>query len=399
MTQPSTLEFLKTEAAAGAVLAGAALVAILAANSPWAGAYNSFIHAPFTVQLGAFSETYSVTDWVKEGLMAVFFFVVGMEIKLEVLRGELANPRKLALPVLAALGGMVGPAAIYLLINPAAPPNAGWAVPTATDIALAIAALAAVSRGLPGSLRIFLLTMAVADDLGSILLIAVLFTHDLRLWELAGAALALAGMALLGQWRRAPYLLYAVGFVILWGFILKSGVSTSLAGVAAAMTVPITARRHGQEGVLKNFMDSLHPYVAFGVLPLFAFVSAGFSFADLSWSDLVAPVPLGIIGGMFLGKQLGVFGAAAVAIRLGLGRKPTAATWLELYGVCILCGVGFTMSLYIAALAFPGEAGAQAGVRMAITAGSVLSALCGMAVLAYAARVRALRGSGDPPGL
>ena len=396
MTQRATLEFLKTEAASGLILGGAALLAIIAANSPLAGAYDGFVHAPFTIQLGAFSETHSVTDWVKEGLMAVFFFVVGMEIKLEVLRGELANPRKLALPVLAALGGMIAPALLYLAVNSrhgGAP--AGWPVPTATDIAFALAALAAVSRGLPGSLRIFLLTMAIADDLGAVVLIALLYTHDLRPWELLGAALTLGGMAMLGQWRRAPYLFYAIGFVIVWGFTVKSGISTSLAGVAAAMTVPITARRHGQEGVLKNFMDSLHPYVAFGVLPLFAFVAAGFSFRGLSLSALAAPIPLGVIAGLFIGKQLGVFGAAALAIRLGLARKPTGASWAELYGASVLCGVGFTMSLYIGALAFPAGP-AQSQVRLGVIVGSLLSAAVGMILLSLAARRRLARGAATP---
>ncbi len=393
MTQRSTLDFLKTEAASGVILGGAALLAIVAANSPWSALYYAFVHAPITVQAGAFSETLSVVDWVKEGLMAIFFFVVGLEIKFEVVKGELANPRRLALPLLAAVGGMAAPALVYLALNGlGGPVPAGWAIPAATDIAFALAALAAVSRGLPASLRIFLLTLAIADDLGAIILIGLLFTHDLRPWELAGAGVTLLAMAMLGRWRRAPYLFYALGFLVVWGFVLKSGVNTSLAGVAAAMTIPASGRRHGEEGVLRHFLHGLHGYVAFAILPLFAFVAAGFSLSGLSLGQILAPVPLGIAAGLVLGKPLGIFGAALLAVTLGLARKPTGATWLEVFGVSVLCGVGFTMSLYIGALAVPDAASALQGqVRLGVVAGTLLSALLGMAVLALAGQRRARR--------
>ena len=280
MSRRPTLEFLKTEAGSGLVLGLAALLAILLANSDLAWAYFGFIHTPFTIQVGAFHESAEALDWIKHGLMAIFFFVVGMEIKFEVLKGELANPRRLALPILAAVAGMAIPAAIYLTFNFGAPgAHGGWAVPTATDIAFALAALAMVSRRLPASLRVFLLTLAIADDLGAVGLIAILFSGSVRWWQVAGAGLALAGMAGLGRWRSAPFLFYAIGYLLVWGFTLKSGVSTSVAGVLAAFTVPIGPRRRGQESALRFFMDSLHPYVAFGILPLFAFAAAGFSFA------------------------------------------------------------------------------------------------------------------------
>ncbi len=224
-----------------------------------------------------------MTDWVKHGLMAIFFFVVGMEIKFEVLKGELANPRRLAMPLLAAVGGMAAPALIYILINWGRPgPSGGWAVPTATDIAFALAALAAVSRRLPASLRVFLLTLSIADDLGAVGLIGILFSQDLYLRALIGAVIALLVMAALGRWRTAPFLFYAIAFAVAWAFTLKSGVSTSVMGVLAAFTVPVGPRRRGQESVLRHFMDSLHPYVAYGILPLFAFVAAGFSFSGLT---------------------------------------------------------------------------------------------------------------------
>ena len=395
MSRRPTLAFLKTEAASGLILAGAALAALVLANSPWAADYFGFIHAPLSVRIGAFEESADVLDWVEHGLMAVFFFVVGMEIKFEVLKGELANPRRLAMPLLAAVGGMAIPALTYLILNhgKTSPPG-GWATPTATDIAFALAALSMMSKRLPASLRVFLLTLAIADDLGAVGLIGLLFTQDLHLRALLGAAVALLLMAALGRWRSAPYLFYAAGFAAAWAFTLKSGVSTSVAGVLAAFTVPIGARRRGQESVLRHFMDSLHPYVAFAILPLFAFVAAGFSFEDLSMAHFTSPITLGILLGLFVGKQVGVFGAVLLAVSLGFGRKPTGATWLEVYGLSLLCGIGFTMSLFIGAMAFTG-ADAQTQARLGVVLASVLSAGVGMTVLSSAAAARARQDATD----
>lgn len=388
MARRLTLDFLKTESASGLILAATAAAAILLANSPWAASYYAFIDATFTIQVGAFRETHSVLDWVKEGLMAVFFFVVGLEIKYEILRGELANPRRLVLPIVAAVGGMVVPAAIYLALN-AGPAGAaqGWPIPTATDIAFAIAALAIAGPRLPPTLRVFLLTLAIVDDLGAVALIGLVFSEGLQLAALGGALVSLALMALLGRWRSAPYLFYALGFLLVWAFTLKSGISTSVAGVAAAMTIPIEPRKPHRPGVLEDFMESLHPYVAFLILPLFAFSAAGFSLEGMTLAELASPVTLGIALGLFVGKQLGVFGATAAVIGLKLARRPTGATWAELYGVSLLCGVGFTMSLFIGALAFP-EGDAAAQVRLGVLMGSVLSAAAGMTVLAWAHRRR-----------
>jgi NhaA family Na+:H+ antiporter len=391
MAKRITLDFLKTEAASGMILAGAALAAIALANSPWSDAYFGFIHAPFTIEIGAFHETLPVLDWVKEGLMAIFFFVVGMEIKYEIMRGELANPRRLALPVIAALGGMIGPALIYLAVNagPGGEPR-GWPTPVATDIAFAIAALAVAGPKLPPNLRVFLLTLAIVDDLGAVGLIGLLFTDHFRIMELLGALLALTGMGLLGRWRKAPYLFYLVGFVIVWGFTLKSGISTSLAGVAAAAAIPLNPRKPGRPGVLEDFMEGLHPYVAFLILPLFAFSAAGFSIRGLGLPDLFGPIALGVAAGLFIGKQLGVFGATALVIGLKLARRPTGAKWIELYGLSLLCGIGFTMSLFIGQLAFPlSDAAAEAQVRIGVVAGSLASTLAGMAVLAWSQARRA----------
>ena len=390
MARRLTLDFLKTETASGVILTTAALLAVALANSPWADHYFAFIKHEITIQIGAFHEAKPVYRWIKEGLMAIFFFVVGLEIKHEILRGELSNPRRLALPVLAALGGMIAPAGVYLMLNlgQGGAPQ-GWPTPTATDIAFALAALAVAGPRLPSSLRIFLLTLAIADDLGAVALIAILFTSDVNMYALGGAAASIALMALMSKWKSAPYLFYAACFALAWAFCLKSGVNTSLAGVAAAMTVPIDPRKPGHEGPLKHFMESLHPYVAYLILPLFAFAAAGFSFQGLSLSTLANPVPLGIAMGLFVGKQIGVFGFSAAVIGLKLARRPTGAKWLELYGVSLLCGVGFTMSLFIGGLAFdPNDTLAQTEVRMGVIAGSILSALVGMGVLAYAQRQR-----------
>lgn len=386
MSTRSTIAFLKTETASGLILAGAALAAILLANSPWSESYFRFLEAKFTIQVGAFDETLSVLKWIKEGLMAVFFFVVGLEIKNEVLRGELSNPRRLALPIVAALGGMLGPAAVYLLLNqgPSGAPH-GWAIPMATDIAFALAALAVAGPKLPPTLRVFLLTLAIVDDLGAVAVIGLIYTDHLQLAAVGGALVALALMFLLGRWRGAPYLLYGVGFLLVWAFTLRSGISTSLAGVAAAMAIPIEPRKPGRPGVLEDFMESLHPYVAFLILPLFAFAAAGFSFAGLIPATLFSPIALGVAAGLFLGKQVGVFGATALLIGLKVVRRPTGTRWIELYGLSLLCGIGFTMSLFIGQLAFPLEdAALQAQVRVGVLAGSLASTLAGMAVLGWA---------------
>ncbi len=385
MARRLTLDFLKTEAASGLILATAAVVAVILANSPWRDAYFAFVKAPFTIQFGAFEETKSVLKWTKDGLMAVFFFTVGMEIKYEILRGELSNMRKLAMPVFAAIGGMVVPALVYLAFNlgEGGSPT-GWPIPAATDIAFALAALAIAAPKAPTSLRVFLLTLAIADDLGAVALIAILFTSDLNLLSLAGAAAGLGVLAWMGRWKSIPPLLFAAVFLVVWMFTLESGVNTSLAGVAAALTVPIAPRRPGEEGVLKHYMHALHPYVAYGILPFFAFVAAGFSFDSFGGGGgLLAPLPLGILAGLALGKPIGVFGAAFLTAKLKLGQPPSGAGWLELLGVSMLCGVGFTMSLFIGGLAFP-AGNATAEVQLGVIAGSILSVLLGVLTLKLA---------------
>jgi NhaA family Na+:H+ antiporter len=391
MARRPTLEFLKTESGAGLVLVVAALAALAIANSRWAPQYHAFIELPVPVRVGEFEETLSVLDWVRDGLMAVFFLVVGMEIKFEVLRGELSSPRRLAVPLVAAIGGMAAPALIYFAFNLGRnAPLEGWPIPTATDIAFALAVLAVAAPRLPASLRVFLLTLAIADDLCGVGLIAILYTPRLEPGALAGAAAGLAVLASISRWRRAPFILYAAGFLGVWAFTLKSGVNPSIAGIACAMTTPVGPRRPGQESVLKYFMDSLHPYVAYLILPLFAFTVTGFSFATLRPAHMTASMPLGIALALLLGKPLGIFGASFGAVALRLGRRPTGSTWVELLGVSMLCGVGLTMSLYLGALVFrTPDPLTEAQVRLGVIAGSGASALVGGCLVAWAHRRRA----------
>jgi NhaA family Na+:H+ antiporter len=389
MAKRITLDFLKTESAGGAILAAAALAAILMANSPADGVYFRFLQAPVTLQIGGFVERLSVLDWVKHGLMAVFFFVVGLEIKYEALKGELASPRRMALPILAAVAGMAIPALVYLSLNAGAGGSPeGWPTPIATDIAFAMSALAVAGPRLPSGLRVFLLTLAIVDDLGAVAVIGVAFAGQLQLAPLAAAAACVALMALMTRWRGAPYLFYALGFVLVWAFTLKSGISTSVAGVAAAMTVPIEPRKPGRPGVLQDFMESLHPYVAFGILPLFAFCAAGFDLGRLGLADLASPVALGVAAGLFIGKPLGVFGATFLLVALKIARKPMGTRWIELFGLSLLTGIGFTLSLFIGELAFPFGESKQGQLRAGVIVGSLLSTAAGATVLAWAQKAR-----------
>jgi NhaA family Na+:H+ antiporter len=385
-----TLDFLRTEAASGAVLFLAALTALVVANSPLSDAYFAWLKSEHLFRAGPLQLELSVSDWIKEGLMAVFFLVVGLEIKYEILRGDLSDPRTLATPVLAALGGMIAPAAVYLAIaGLTGGPTAGWPVPLATDIAFALGVFAIAGRGLPSSLRVFLLTLAIVDDLGAIGLIAVLFSKGLDLVLLAWAAGVLAiGATAARRPIAAPF--WVMGFLMVWWLSLQAGLSTSLAAVAFAVIVPVDPRGDDGRSPLKAAIHDLHPWVAYLVLPLFAFAKAGVSLVGLSLDQLAAPVVLGVAAGLFVGKQIGVFGSAWLGARLRLGKKPAQATWMQVYGVSLLCGVGFTMSLFIGSLAFPGpiDSSGQVEVKLGVILGSVFSAIVGAGVLAVSARRR-----------
>ncbi|TAL33336.1 MAG: Na+/H+ antiporter NhaA [Phenylobacterium sp.] len=391
MARKLTFEFLRTEAASAGVLAAAAVAALIVANSPLAGDYFALLKSKHALALGPLSLTLSVSDWIKEGLMSLFFLVVGLEIKHEILRGELSDPRKLATPVIAALGGMIGPVVVYLTLSGVlGAPHAGWPIPVATDIAFALGVLALVGRGLPPSLRIFLLTLAIVDDLGAIVLIGALYSGGTD-WTMAGAAAGmLAAIALAARLGKMPSPFWIIGFAAIWWCTVLSGLSTSLAAVAFAVIVPLKPRREDHQSPLQEAMHDLHPYNAFLVLPLFAFAKAGVSMAGLGMEQALAPLVIAIALGLFLGKQTGVLGAVWLVTKLRLGERPAGATWLELYGVSLLCGIGFTMSLFIGALAFPGQAtDLQTEVKLGVLGGSVLSAIAAAVVLTFARRAKA----------
>jgi NhaA family Na+:H+ antiporter len=386
-----TLDFLKTEAASGMALGLAAVAALIVANSPMAPDYFGWLKSEHSLQVGPLILQLTISEWIKEGLMAVFFLVVGLEIKYEILKGELSDPRKLATPVLAAIGGMVAPAAVYLAVSGLLNgPQGGWPIPLATDIAFALAVFAVAARGLPSSLRVFLLTLAIVDDLGAIALIAVLFSSGVDWLPLAWVAGLLAAGGWFARGRRVPAPFWVLGFGLVWYLTVLAGLSTSLTAVAFALIVPVANRTEDGQSPLQEAMHDLHPWVAWLVLPLFAFAKAGVSFAGLSMEQVFAPLVLALALSLFLGKQMGVFGAAWLAATLKIGRPPTGATWLELYGVSLLCGVGFTMSLFIGVLAFPGTSDSpeQVAVKLGVLGGSVLSAIFGAVVLAVATRRR-----------
>ncbi len=399
MARNLTLDFLKTEAGSGTVLGLAALAALIVANSPWSSAYFGWLKSEHVLQIGPLLLEMSISEWIKEGLMAIFFLVVGLEIKYEILRGELSDPRRLATPVLAAAGGMLAPALVYLAVSGVmGGPHGGWPIPLATDIAFALAVFAMVARNLPSSLRVFLLTLAIVDDLGAIALIAVLFSGGVSPLPLAAVVALLVVGFFVARTRKIPAPFWVLGFGVVWYLTVRAGLSTSLTAVAFAAIVPVVDRRCDGQSPLQEAMHDLHPYVAYLVLPLFAFAKAGVSFAGLSLDQMLAPLVLGIAFGLFVGKQVGVLGAAWLASALKIGRKPTGATWLEVYGVSLLCGVGFTMSLFIGALAFPGaiDSPLQVEVKLGVLLGSLVSGITGAVVLAAAARRRKILAPEGP---
>ena len=375
-------DFLARETAAGFFLFAAAIAALIATNSGLAQAYSALMHFPIELRIGNLELAKPLVLWINDGLMAIFFFLIGLEVKRELLEGELSSFDKVALPLLAAIGGMALPAGIFVMVNWNAPANLeGWAIPAATDIAFALGILALLGTRAPLALKVLLLAIAIIDDIGAVAIIALFYTADLSLGALGLALAAVAVLAVLnlsGTIRKLPYVLVGI---VLWACVLKSGVHATLAGVVTALAVPLNAK--DGTSPLKQIEHSLHRWVAFFVLPLFAFANAGVSFAGVEFKDLFAPLPLGIALGLIVGKQLGVFGFMAGAINLGLARKPDSVSWTQLYGLACLAGVGFTMSLFIGGLAFDASAQMEA-VKMGVLTGSLLSGLMGFLLLRIA---------------
>ena len=386
-------KFLKMQAAGGILLVIAALVAILIANSPLFVHYDHILNGiKFRIGFNDLVTNFdlevnkSVLLWINDGFMAVFFFLVGLEIKREIKSGELSTRARALLPMIAAVGGMIVPAAIYYFINIDTPENLnGWAIPAATDIAFALGVLALLGSRAPVRLKILLTAIAVIDDLGAILIIAIFYTSNVALEPLYFGAAALVGLALLNSRNvssTTPYLI--LGF-ILWLAVLKSGVHATLAGVATAFFIPMTCKKDPNHSPCQHLEHALHPWVAFGILPLFALANAGVPFTGMGLHSLAEPVTLGIIAGLTIGKQVGIFSLMWITIKSGLSPMPHGTNWAQLYGVSILCGIGFTMSLFIGGLAFE-DVHHQASIRLGVLVGSIISATMGFTVLYLAGR-------------
>ena len=381
--------FLDGQSSGGLVLMAVALLAIVTANSPVSGSYFGALHT--------YIGPLSLQHWINDALMAVFFLMVGLEIKREMLDGQLSTWGRRVLPGVAAAGGMLAPALIYVAFNSGDPAALrGWAIPAATDIAFALGVLSLLGPRVPVSLKVFLAALAIIDDLGAVVIIAIFYTSDLSLPDLAGAAALLVVLMALNRRGVRGLLPYLALGAVLWVLMLRSGVHATLAGVLLALTIPIRLTPGKPEAApvdspLHRLEHALHLPVAFLVVPIFGFANAGVSFSGVSASVLTEPLTLGVAGGLVLGKVLGVFGAAAVMVRLGAADLPAGASWGQMFGVSLLCGIGFTMSLFIGLLAFDAPA-MQDRVKFGILAGSLVAGVAGYAVL------RMSRREGKAPG-
>ena len=379
-------DFLRLETAGGILLVGAAALAMILVNSPLAWLYNSLLEVPVAIRIGDFEIFKPMLLWINDGLMAVFFFLVGLELKREIIEGELSQPAQAVLPAFAAVGGMVVPAAIYAWLNWSNPVTLqGWAIPAATDIAFALGVLLLLGKQVPTSLKVFLMTLAILDDLGAIVIIALFYTADLSVTSLVTALSALTVLIIMNRRGVMSLPAYILVGLIMWASVLKSGVHATLAGVALAAVIPMRDPANPKHSPLRALEHDLHPSVAYVILPVFAFANAGVSFEGVRLATLLEPVPLGIAAGLFLGKQFGVFLFSWLAVQLRLARLPAGVTWPQVYGTALLCGIGFTMSLFIGSLAFE-NAGPQYGasVRLGIIVGSLLSAVAGFLLLRLA---------------
>jgi Na+:H+ antiporter, NhaA family len=383
-------KFHNLEAASGILLVLASAVALVAANSPLDHVYSALLNTKAEIRVSEFSIAKPLTLWINDGLMAVFFLLIGLEIKREFIEGELSSRRKRLLPAIAAAGGMLMPAGIYAILNAGSPGTLeGWAIPSATDVAFSLGVLSFLSGRVPASLGVLLTAIAIFDDLGAIIIIAVFYTPNLSIVSLSFAAIALIMLWMLnalGVRKIAPYVVVGA---FLWVCVLKSGVHATLAGVALAASIPVSTDSHGRSP-LKQMEEWLQDWVAFGVLPMFGFANAGVSFAGIGWKELLDPITLGIAIGLFVGKQIGVFSAILLSVRLGIARLPEGASWKQVYGMSILCGIGFTMSLFIGSLAWQ-HSDNDSLVRIGVLAGSIASAVAGYIVLRWATHSAAFK--------
>jgi NhaA family Na+:H+ antiporter len=382
--------FFELESASGLLLIAAAVLAMTINNSPLSFLYTGLLDIPVAVQFGALEIAKPLLLWINDGLMAVFFLLIGLEVKREVLEGQLKEPSQLVLPGAAAIGGMLVPALIYWAFNhdnPAA--IGGWAIPMATDIAFALGVLALLGKRVPVSLKLFLMTLAIIDDLGAIIVIALFYSTDLSTLSLIMAAVFISILILMNRFGVSKLSPYLVIGTMLWICVLKSGVHATLAGVILALCIPLRSSNE-EPSPLATLEHALHPWVAFAILPIFAFANAGVPLAGLSLQSFLHPVPLGITAGLLLGKTLGVFGFTWLTIKTGLAKLPEGANWGQVLGLAILCGIGFTMSLFVGSLAFIPDVSEYSGMdRVGILTGSVLAALLGFAICYLSGRKQA----------
>ena len=387
--------FTKQDASPGIILVIAAALAMILANSPYYGSYDAFLQFPVAIKLGAFEIAKPLILWINDGLMALFFFVVGLEIKRELFYGQLSKPSQVVLPFVAAVAGIAVPALIYAGFNSGDPIAAnGWAIPSATDIAFALGIFILFGKHLPPSLKLFLLSVAIIDDIGAVLIIALFYSHDLSTNSLLVAGFGLTFLFIFNRMKlsnKTPFILVGV---VVWAAVLKSGVHATLAGFIIAWFIPIAKEK--SESMSYKIEHGLHPYISFFVLPLFAFGNAGVNLLGVHMDELFTPLSIGIIGGLFIGKQLGIFTACLVAVKLRLCKLPEGATWQQRYGVSILCGVGFTMSLFIGTLAFEQQGlEYQTQVKVGVLIGSILSAFTGGWLLTRSSKKLAAQKQGE----
>ena len=374
-------EFFKLESASGLILLFAATVALIISNSNFETIYFDTLKKYITLGVGNFSLKLSVIHWINDVLMTVFFFLVSLEIKREIVQGELSNPKQALLPIIGAIGGMAVPATIYIIININSPETLnGWAIPSATDIAFSLGVLSLLGKRVPISLKIFLTALAIIDDLGAIVIIAFFYSGNVQVYYLMlmlATIIALVGLNRFNIRSFFPYLLFGV---LLWEFTHQSGIHATIAGVLLALLIPHN-KTDKNKSLLLKLEHAIAPYVAFGIMPLFAFANAGVSLDGINFSSLLNPVPLGILCGLFFGKQIGVFLFAYVSVKLNLAQKPNKSNWMALYAVSVLTGIGFTMSLFVGNLAFANSPMYLDGVKIGVLSGSLLSTLLGYFLL------------------
>ena len=379
-------EFFKLESASGLILLFAAAIALILSNSNFDTVYFNTLQKYINLGIGSFSLKLSVIDWINDVLMTVFFFLVSLEIKREIVQGELSNPKQALLPIIGAVGGMAVPAAIYIVININSPDTLnGWAIPSATDIAFSLGVLSLLGKRVPISLKIFLTALAIIDDLGAIVIIAFFYSGNVEIYYLLLMVAAVLVLVILNKLNVRSFIPYLLIGILLWEFTHQSGIHATIAGVLLALLIPHD-KKDKNKSLLLRLEHSIAPYVAFGIMPLFAFANAGVSLEGISFATLLKPVPLGILCGLFFGKQIGVFLFAYISVKLNLAQKPNNSNWTALYAVSVLTGIGFTMRLFVGNLAFANSPMYLDGVKIGVLGGSLLSTVLGYFLLRFSTK-------------